>query len=113
MSMSSEDDPLLSGTTEDLSFESALERLEVIVRRLEEGGLPLEESLKQYETGVTLLRRCYGQLRDAEQKVFALAGEDADGRPIIEPFERASSSDGDGLSAVPRRSRRSEGADEV
>jgi exodeoxyribonuclease VII small subunit len=74
-------------TEENASFETALARLEEIVRRLEEGGLTLEESLNQYEQGVSLLRRCYSQLAEAEQRVILLAGEDAEGRPTLEPFE--------------------------
>jgi exodeoxyribonuclease VII small subunit len=70
-----------------LTFEQALANLEEIVRELEDGQTGLEESLARYETGVGLLKRCYGQLREAEQRIMLLAGVDAEGRPILQPFE--------------------------
>lgn len=67
-------------------FEDALSELEQIVRDLEDGQIDLEESLARYERGVALLRRCYGQLRDAEQRILQLTGEGEDGEPILKPF---------------------------
>ena len=52
-----------------LSFERALEELETIVKRLEEGKVPLEESVAIYERGETLKRRCEELLRQAEARV--------------------------------------------
>jgi len=72
---------------ENLTFEQALAELEKIVRDLEEGQTGLEESLVRYEQGVGLLRRCYAQLRAAEQRILLLTGEDGDGRPTTRPFE--------------------------
>ena len=70
-----------------LSFEQALQQLDGIVRSLEDGDTSLEESLAQYEKGIGLLKLCYGQLRQAEQRVQKLTGESADGQPILELFE--------------------------
>jgi len=81
-------------SSENLTFEQALAELEKIVRDLEEGQTGLEESLVRYEQGVGLLRRCYGQLRAAEQRILLLAGEDAEGRPVTRPFEHAATLDG-------------------
>jgi exodeoxyribonuclease VII small subunit len=71
------------------SFEDALAELEQIVRALEAGDIALEDALTRYESGVTLLKRCYGQLRQAEQRILLLSGEDPDGKPLVQPFEQA------------------------
>lgn len=53
----------------DLPFEKALEQLEDIVRRLEKGDVPLDESVTIYERGEALKRHCEGLLRKAEAKI--------------------------------------------
>lgn len=58
--------------TVPVTFESALQELEAIVRTLEDGGVPLEESLKAYERGMVLLRQCQETLNRAEQKIRIL-----------------------------------------
>ena len=73
--------------SENLTFEMALAELEKIVRELEDGQIGLEESLAHYEKGVALLKRCYGQLQQAEQKILLLKGTDEDDQPMTEPFE--------------------------
>ena len=55
-----------------LDFESALSELESLVARMEEGDMPLEEALKQFERGISLTRDCQRALREAEQKVDLL-----------------------------------------
>ncbi len=57
------------------SFEVALERLETIVDRLEQGELGLEEALGEFEVGVRLSRHCATYLRDAERKIELLVRE--------------------------------------
>jgi exodeoxyribonuclease VII small subunit len=52
-----------------LSFERAIEELESIVKRLEDGKVPLEESVTIYERGEALKRRCDELLRQAEARV--------------------------------------------
>ena len=59
----------------DLPFERALERLEEIAERLEEGDLELEAALAAFEEGVGLARRCAEQLRDAERRIAVLTQE--------------------------------------
>jgi len=54
------------------SFEAALEGLEAIVDRLEQGDLELETSLAEFERGVALARRCAGQLEAAERRIEVL-----------------------------------------
>lgn len=58
-------------------FEQALEELETLVEQMEQGDLSLEESLKQFERGVTLTRNCQQALKEAEQKVQILLENDA------------------------------------
>ena len=67
-------------------FEAALAELESIVQRLEQGEVPLEESLRQFERGVQLARNCQKALRQAEQKIRVLA-KDADGEVVERDFE--------------------------
>lgn len=64
------------------SFEASLSNLEKIVRRLEEGDLPLEESLKLFEDGVRLSRECQERLNQAERRIEVLL-RDADGNPAL------------------------------
>jgi exodeoxyribonuclease VII small subunit len=91
---------------DNLSFEQALTRLEEIVRELEDGQTGLEEALARYETGVGLLKRCYGQLREAEQRILHLTGLDAEGRPVLQPFEHMATAEVD--KPVAKRRRKSE-----
>jgi len=53
-------------------FEEALQKLEAIVAKMEEGDLPLEEALKAFEEGVRLAKFCTGKLDEAERKVEKL-----------------------------------------
>ncbi len=59
--------------------------LEDIVLRLEQGDLPLEESLAAFERGVMLTRTCQSSLKEAEQKVEILLKKA--GEPVIEDFD--------------------------
>jgi exodeoxyribonuclease VII small subunit len=72
---------------EVLSFEVALERLEGLVDRLEDGDLPLEESLGVFEQGVALSKQCAAKLESAERKVEQLVREG--GEWLTRPFEDA------------------------
>ena len=63
-----------------LSFERAIEELESIVRRLEDGKVPLEESVAIYERGEALKRRCEELLRQAEARVEKIT-LDVNGKP--------------------------------
>jgi exodeoxyribonuclease VII small subunit len=72
---------------EPVKFEQALAELERILRDLEDGTTSLDDALARYERGVGLLRLCYAQLRDAEQKIQLLAGLTADGKPDLQVFE--------------------------
>ena len=70
-----------------LSFERAIEELESIVKRLEDGKVPLEESVAIYERGEALKRRCEDLLRQAEARVQKIT-LDASGNPTgTEPLD--------------------------
>ncbi|MBO7273348.1 MAG: exodeoxyribonuclease VII small subunit [Clostridia bacterium] len=59
-------------TKKTITFEAAMERLEEITRLLESGSEGLDESLKLYEEGVSLIRLCTQKLESAEQSVKVL-----------------------------------------
>ena len=61
----------------DIKFEEALQRLEQIVDTLEAGDLPLEESLKAFEEGVGLARRCAKYLEEAEKRIELLTRDES------------------------------------
>lgn len=60
--------------------------LEALVAKLEQGDIPLEESLAAFERGVALTRRCQAALRQAEQKVEMLLARPG-GEPSRVPFD--------------------------
>jgi exodeoxyribonuclease VII small subunit len=70
----------------DIKFEDALGRLEQIVDQLEAGDLSLESSLKAFEEGVGLARRCAKYLEEAEKRIELLTRDEA-GLLKTEPFE--------------------------
>ncbi|NCB74123.1 MAG: exodeoxyribonuclease VII small subunit [Clostridia bacterium] len=70
----------------NLSFEQSMQRLDEIVRQLEKGEAPLDESLALFEEGTALIAACGKMLDSAEQKVVMLKkGEN--GEPAEVPFE--------------------------
>ena len=68
------------------SFEASMKRLEEIVRTMERGELPLDESLKLFEEGTALVRACGGMLDDAEMKIVKLM-KGPDGQPVELEYE--------------------------
>jgi exodeoxyribonuclease VII small subunit len=67
------------------NFEKDLEKLEKIVEELEEGGLTLDQSLKRFEEGIKLSRRCDKALSTAEKRIEILL-KNADGELEAQPF---------------------------
>jgi exodeoxyribonuclease VII small subunit len=65
------------------TFEASLQELEKIVRNLENGDLPLEESLKLFEDGVKISRECQERLNQAERRIEILM-KDGEGNPALE-----------------------------
>ena len=71
-------------------FEGAIAELESIVKKLEEGDLPLEQSLVLYERGVQLSRFCHARLEEAERRIEILneRGELRDAPPSLAEGQR-------------------------
>lgn len=69
---------MAEGKTSSLSFEAGLEELERIVKELEKGDLPLEQSLALFETGMRLSAECKRQLEEAESRVEILIRKGTD-----------------------------------
>ncbi len=69
----------------EIDFEAALTELEALVAQMEQGDLPLEDALRQFERGVTLTRQCQQALKQAEQKVEILM--EKAGTLEAEPFD--------------------------
>lgn len=74
-------------STDEPTFEQLFERLNQVVRRLEEGKPGLDDSLRLYEEGVRALRLCRAKLSETERRVELLTGLDENGRPRTTPFE--------------------------
>ena len=68
------------------TFEESMVRLEQIVRAMERGVVPLEESLKLFQEGTELVRSCGKLLDDAQLQVNKIMTA-ADGSPVEEVFE--------------------------
>jgi exodeoxyribonuclease VII small subunit len=67
-------------------FEDAMKKLEKIVQDLENGDLPLEDSLKGFEEGMKLVKFCSEKLEEADQKVRLLVKE-SEGKYSTQPFD--------------------------
>lgn len=67
-------------------FEDSLARLEQIVKELESGDLPLDQSLRLFEEGIKLSRVCNKRLEEAERRVEILV-KDRTGNITAQPFK--------------------------
>jgi exodeoxyribonuclease VII small subunit len=61
-----------------LSFEQAIDKLTDIVSDIEDGQVPLEQSLSQYENGMAMIKHCRGLLGQAQKRIEKLAENEAD-----------------------------------
>src|SRR5690242_3062647 len=76
-----------TSNVDQLSFEDALKRLEEIVRTLEKGEAPLDQSIELYQEGDRLRRHCEARLKDAQARIEQIA-IGADGKPAgLKPFD--------------------------
>jgi len=66
--------PTPPASADTLTFEKALEELEALVARMEDGRLPLEESLAAYQRGAELIKFCEGRLTAAQARIAVLEG---------------------------------------
>lgn len=79
--------PAEHGAEDDsLAFETALERLELIVEELENGEIPLANLLARYEEATGLLKTCEQQLNQAQLRVEKLMRTKDGSQPQTEPF---------------------------
>ena len=74
--------------SEEGTFETMMERLQDLVRRLEAGNLTLEESIRSFEEGMALVKKCQAVLSQAEQRIQKLT-RDATGQPVTAPLHAA------------------------
>ena len=58
-----------------MSFEEAIKKLTSIVGKIEQGQIPLQDSLKQYEKGMALIKHCKGILQKAEKRIEKISEE--------------------------------------
>ena len=80
-------EPAAETSSTELSFEDALKRLEEIVRTLERGEAPLDQSIELYQEGDRLRRHCEARLKAAQERIEQIAFG-ADGRPAgVTPFD--------------------------
>ena len=68
---------------EDLSFEEAMEKLESIVSRLEEGDVPLEKAISYYKDGMNLSKICGDKLKNVQEMMTKIMNEHGE----LEPFD--------------------------
>jgi len=78
-----------TGAETTQSFEAAIAELGAIVERLEEGELPLEQSLALFEKGVMLSRQAQHRLDRAEKRVEELLGFDTEGTPLTRSLDES------------------------
>ena len=65
------------GTSQDdFNFEKAMVEIKSIVEAIEEGKLPLDESIKKYENALTLIKKCQNLLQTANQKIEEITAAD-------------------------------------
>lgn len=59
-----------------LTFEQAIKQLGSIVQKIEQGEIPLQDSLEQYEKGMALIKHCKGILEKAEKRIEKISKEE-------------------------------------
>ncbi|MBB6444870.1 exodeoxyribonuclease VII small subunit [Bacillus benzoevorans] len=70
-----------------LSFEEAMEQLEIIVDRLEEGDVPLEEAISIYKNGMELSKLCHEKLKSVEEQLTQILTSDGEKETFTIPEE--------------------------
>ena len=60
------------------TFATAMTELEEVVRKLEQGDVPLEEAIDLYKKGMELSKLCHDTLQNAEQQLISIVGEDGE-----------------------------------
>ncbi|WP_010650813.1 exodeoxyribonuclease VII small subunit [Oceanobacillus massiliensis] len=67
----------------ELSFEEAMEKLETIVSKLEEGDVPLEKAINYYQEGMNLSKICGDKLKNVQEKMTQIMNEQGE----LQPFD--------------------------
>ncbi len=70
-------------TKDEISFEDALEKLETIVEKLEEGDVPIEKAINYYQDGMNLSKLCNDKLKNVQEKMTQIMNEQDE----LEPFD--------------------------
>jgi len=70
---------------EKLSFEEAIKELSNIVGKIEQGQIPLQDSLEQYERGMALIKHCRAILQKAEKRIEKISKDEKSGDRGQEP----------------------------
>ncbi|ENQ3104338.1 Exodeoxyribonuclease VII small subunit [Bacillus sp. 491mf] len=65
-----------------VSFEEAIAKLEQIVSKLEQGDVPLEEAISYFKEGMELSKLCDGKLKDVQEQMAVILGENGELRPF-------------------------------
>lgn len=98
--------------TDEISFEDAMQRLDEIVGGMETDRMPLEEMIRSYEEGVTLLKSCRQRLENARRRVEVISADLETTKATTAPFDAADAGDEeDGApsrTAAPRRRKAAE-----
>lgn len=67
----------------NVSFEEAMEKLEGIVEKLEEGEVPLEQAIAMYQEGMSLSNVCHEKLQRIEKQMDRVVEEDGEIKPLL------------------------------
>ncbi|WP_304503049.1 exodeoxyribonuclease VII small subunit [Alteribacillus sp. YIM 98480] len=67
----------------NVSFEEAMEKLEGIVEKLEEGEVPLEQAIAMYQEGMSLSNVCHEKLQRIEKQMDRVVEEDGEVKPLL------------------------------
>ncbi|MDQ0256248.1 exodeoxyribonuclease VII small subunit [Evansella vedderi] len=73
----------MSKDLSELTFEQAMERLEEVVSKLEEGDVPLEEAINMFHDGMKLSKFCHDKLQKVDKQMTEVLSEDGE----ITPFD--------------------------
>jgi len=74
---------------EKMNFEQAIQQLKGIVDRIEQGEIPLQDSLEQYEKGMALIKHCRDILQKAEKRIERISKEEPPEAPKEEKEDSA------------------------
>ncbi|MDG5788687.1 exodeoxyribonuclease VII small subunit [Evansella sp. AB-P1] len=67
----------------DLTFEQAMNKLENVVSKLEEGDVPLEEAINMFQEGMNLSKYCHDRLKQVDKQMTEVLTEDGEIKPFV------------------------------